>query len=706
MHFNLIAKNLNIPSSQVRSTLQLLEDGKTIPFIARYRKEVTGGLDEVDIASIKQEQTRLDELVRRKATIIKSIEEQGKMTEELNKKIEQCFDSYELEDLYLPYKQKRKTRASIAKEKGLEPLAEIIFKQEERNIHQIVPRFFNENVLTEQDALDGAKDIIAEWINENDLVRNKVRNHFKNSAVIFSKVIKSKESSALKYKDYFDYKELLSKCPSHRLLAMRRGEDEGLLRLIIEPEMESVIIDLQNLLLKPNSTTITLVNEALTDSYNRLIFPSIETEFRKSSKELADNEAIKVFVDNLQQLLLAAPLGQKRIMGIDPGFRTGCKVVCIDESGQMLNYSTIFPHPPQNARSESIFALKDLVADYKIQAIAIGNGTAGRETEQFVKSINFDTKIDLYNVDESGASIYSASEVAREEFPDHDVTVRGAVSIARRLMDPLAELVKIDAKSIGVGQYQHDVNQIALKESLDRTVEFCVNKVGVNLNTASKHLLTYISGIGPIIAQNIVSYRNQNGFFTSKEDLKKVPRLGDKAFEQCAGFLRIRNAIHPLDNTGVHPETYEIVEKMANDLGVNVIDLILNKDLRKNIKLSKYVTKDIGMPTLMDINKELEKPGLDPRGEAASFSFADHVHSMEDLSVGMILPGIVTNITNFGCFVDIGVKQDGLIHLSQLANKFIKHPSEVVKLKQFINVKVMEIDIPRKRITLSAKDAK
>jgi protein Tex len=703
-HLQLISDSLGIPKSKVESTIQLFDEGATIPFIARYRKEITGSLDEVQIGDIQTQYKKLQELEKRREAILKSIEEQGKMTDDLQKRINATYNLTELEDIYLPYKQKRKTRASIAREKGLEPLANEIFTQKHSKIEGLAAKFLNEKVETIEDALAGARDIIAEKVNEDEAARNLVRHFFEREGMISSKMVKGKETEGIKYKDYFEFAEPLSKSPSHRLLAVRRGEEEGFLRVAIAPKDEEFLLQkLDDEYLIAHNESADQVHKALEDAYNRLLAPSIETEFRNASKDRADEEAIRVFVENLRQLLLAAPLGQKRVLGLDPGFRTGCKVVCLDESGTLLHNTTIYPHPPQYQEAEAVEKLKNLVEKYKIQAISVGNGTAGRETEALCRGIKFENNPTIFMVSEAGASIYSASEAAREEFPDHDITVRGAISIGRRLADPLAELVKIDPKSIGVGQYQHDVNQSALKESLDRTVESCVNQVGINLNTASKHLLTYVSGLGPSLAQAIVNFRTEKGMFENRAQLKKVPRLGEKAFEQCAGFLRIREAKNPLDNTAVHPESYVIVEKMAKDANVSVAELIKNAPLRKDIKLQNYVTDKVGLPTLTDILKELDKPGLDPRGEAKAFEFGN-VRTMDDLSVGMILPGIVTNITNFGAFVDIGVKQDGLVHVSQMANRFIRNPSEVVKLQQQVQVKVIEVDISRKRVMLSMKE--
>ncbi len=703
-HLQIISKNLSIPQRQVEKTVELLLGGATIPFISRYRKEVTGSLDEVQVAEVNKEHKKLQELASRKTTILKSIEEQGKLTEELKFRINNCYDTVELEDIYLPYKRKRKTKAGVARSKGLEPLAQAIYLQRSNDIEQMAAKFLNEEVASTEEALQGARDIIAEWISEDEKARNKVRAVFRRSAVIKSKVARGKEEEGAKYKDYFDFEEPLKKCPSHRILAIRRGEEEGFLRARIAPEEDEALYQLERLFLRGHGAATDQVNTAMVDSYKRLLSPSIETEFRNAAKERADAEAIDVFVQNLRQLLLAPPLGQKNVMGIDPGYRTGCKVVCLDANGDLLYHGAIYPHPPQSKTYESEAAIRTWVDKYQVESIAVGNGTAGRETMTLCKKIQFDHPVEVFMVNESGASIYSASEIAREEFPDHDVTVRGAVSIGRRLMDPLAELVKIDAKSIGVGQYQHDVNQSQLKESLDQVVESCVNAVGVNLNTASKHLLTYVSGLGPVLAQNIVNYRQENGAFKSRAQLKKVPRMGEKAFEQAAGFLRIRGGGNPLDMTAVHPESYHIVKKMAQDLQCSVPDLIQKSELRKQIRLEKYVVEGTGMPTLRDIAKELEKPGLDPRGKAKAFEFAANVKTINDLHSGMVLPGIVNNITNFGAFVDIGIKESGLVHISQLANKFVKNPNDVVSLQQEVMVKVIDIDLKRSRIQLSMKD--
>lgn len=706
---NLFAKRisdlLNINIKYVDNTLELLDSGCTIPFISRYRKERTGGLDEVQIAQISELNERMKETAKRKETIIKTINEQGKLTPELEKRINECWEPEILEDIYMPYKPKRRTRAQVARENGLEPLATIIMMQRDSAPETTARRFINENVKNEEEAIKGALDIIAENISEDERSRSLMRNAYRRWAIITSKVVKNKADSdeAAKYSDYFDFSEPLKRCSSHRLLAMRRGEKDGILRVSISADDEECVEKLKRLFVRGYGKCSALVSEAVTDSFKRLLKPSIETEFATISKEKADSDAITVFAENLRQLLLAAPLGQKRVMGIDPGFRTGCKVVCLDEQGNLLHHEAIFPHPPQNEQIEASAQIKQMVKKYAIEAIAIGNGTASRETDRFIKTLAFERNIQIFTVSEDGASVYSASKTAREEFPDKDVTVRGAVSIGRRLMDPLAELVKIDPKSIGVGQYQHDVDQTKLKKSLDLTVESCVNSVGVNLNTASKHLLTYVSGLGPTLAQNIVDYRTANGAFSSRSQLLKVPRLGPSAFEQSAGFLRIPDAKNPLDNTAVHPESYNIVEQMAKDCGCSVIELIKDKDKRKSISLDKYVTETVGMPTLNDIMAELEKPGRDPREHLEEFEFDPNVNTIDDLVKGMVLPGIVTNITKFGAFVDIGVHQDGLVHISQLANRYISDPAQVVKLHQHVMVKVIDVDHRRNRISLSMK---
>ena len=703
----MIAKSLKLPVHQVENTLKLLQGGASIPFISRYRKESTGGLNEVQIGEIQTLQEKLSELAKRKVTIITSIEGAGKLTPELRTRINSCWDATVLEDIYLPYKPKRKTRADIARQKGLEPLAMLLLLQRENHLENKVRSFIKGDVKDEKDALKGARDIIAEQINENEQARNIVRNLFAQQAIISSNVIKGKESEdiALKYRDYFNFSEPLKRCSSHRLLALRRGETEGILKISIAPSDESKCTEnIERCFIHNNNACSKQVKEAITDAYKRLLKPAIETEFAASSKEHADEEAIRVFAENLRQLLLAPPLGQKRVIGIDPGYRTGCKIVCLDAQGTLLYNDTIYPHPPKSEKEKAGNKLKTLVQQYKIEAIAIGNGTASRETEQFVKSLQFTHNVQIYVVSEDGASIYSASKTAREEFPNYDVTVRGAVSIGRRLIDPLAELVKIDAKSIGVGQYQHDVDQLKLKEALNHTVENCVNLVGVNVNTASRHLLTYVSGLGPVLAQNIVDYRTSNGPFHSRKELLKVPRMGAKAFEQCAGFLRIPQADNPLDNSAVHPESYPIVEKMAKDLNCSVSDLIANKSLRECIQIKNYVTETVGIPTLTDIIKELEKPGRDPRKELEMFHFDPDVHSIADLKVGMELPGIVTNITNFGCFIDIGIKINGLVHISQLSDHFVNDPTTIVSIHQHVCVRVLSVDTERKRIQLSLKN--
>jgi len=709
---NLFAKRisdlLNINIKYVDNTLELLDSGCTIPFISRYRKERTGGLDEIQITQICELNERMKETAKRKETIIKTISEQGKLTPELEKRINECWEPEVLEDIYMPYKPKRRTRAQVARENGLEPLATIIMLQRDSAPETTARRFINENVKSEEDAIKGALDIIAENVSEDERSRSQLRNAFRRGAIITSKVIKSKADTdeAAKYSDYFDFSEPLKRCSSHRLLAMRRGEKDGILRVSISADDEECVEKLKRLFVRGYGRCSTLVGEAVADSFKRLLKPSIETEFATMSKENADSDAIAVFAENLRQLLLAAPLGQKRVMGIDPGFRTGCKVVCLDEQGNLLHHEAIFPHPPRNEQIEASTQIKEMVKKYGVEAIAIGNGTASRETDRFVKTLGLADSIQVFTVSEDGASVYSASKTAREEFPDKDVTVRGAVSIGRRLMDPLAELVKIDPKSIGVGQYQHDVDQAKLKKSLDLTVESCVNSVGVNLNTASKHLLTYVSGLGPTLAQNIIDYRTANGAFSSRSQLLKVPRLGPSAFEQSAGFLRIPDAKNPLDNTAVHPESYKIVEKMAKDCGCSVAELIKDKDKRKSIRLDRYVSEKVGMPTLTDIMAELEKPGRDPREQLEEFEFDPNVSTPDDLVEGMVLPGIVTNITNFGAFVDIGVHQDGLVHISQLADRYVSDPTQVVKLHQHVMVKVIEVDRRRNRISLSMKACK
>ncbi len=718
----LIAGQLGLRERQVEGTMTLLDDGATIPFIARYRKERTGALDEVQIGNIAEQYSRLKEMAKRKETIVKTIEELGKMTPELQQRIAECWDATALEDIYLPYKPKRRTRAQVAREHGLEPLALMLLRGV-NDAEQAARKFITADVPDEAAAIQGAQDIIAEMVSEDERSRQTLRGNFRRTAMIVSKVVKSKADSdeAQKFSDYFDWSEPLKRCSSHRLLAMRRGEAEGILRVSIVVDDDECIDRLQRQWCRPNQGGArSIVTEAVADGYKRLLLPSIENEFAAASKERADDEAIRVFADNLRQLLLGAPLGQKRVMGIDPGFRTGCKVVCLDAQGNLLHHEAIFPHPPVRRPAEAADALASMIEKYRIEAIAIGNGTASRETKGFVEMVvgemrdkrlemrdkrleMRDGRLEVFVVSEDGASVYSASKVARDEFPDEDVTVRGAVSIGRRLMDPLAELVKIDPKSIGVGQYQHDVDQTKLKHSLDQTVESCVNSVGVNLNTASVHLLTYVSGLGPALAANIVSYRRDHGAFTSRAQLKQVPRLGPSAFEQCAGFLRIADAKNPLDNSAVHPERYALVEQMAKDQGCKVIDLIQQKELRAHVDIKRYVSADVGLPTLNDIMSELEKPGRDPRQQLEAFEFDSRVTSIDDLQPGMELPGIVTNITNFGAFVDIGVHQDGLVHISQLADRYVSHPLDVIKLHQHVHVRVTEVDHRRARISLSMK---
>jgi protein Tex len=702
-----IAAELDIKAEQVLCVVDLLAEGATIPFIARYRKELTGSLDELVLASIRDRNEQLVELDKRKEAILKSIEKQEKLTPALAKAIEEAETLNELEDIYLPYKPKRKTRASIAKEKGLEPLAVTLFEQGKIDLEKTATAFIDteKGVTTMQEALDGARDIIAEWINENQEARQKVRELFWQEGVIKASVIKSKAENedAQKFKDYFDWKEPLKKTPSHRLLAMRRAEKEGFIALDVEPEEEQVIQILDKQFIKSSSASAEQVSLAIKDSYKRLLKPSLETEVRVESKLKADNDAIQVFASNLKKLLLSSPLGQKRVLALDPGFRSGTKLVCLDEQGALLFNTVIYPHEPQRETAKSATIVMGLCDRFKIDAIAIGNGTASRETEAFVKGIGLPKEILIVMVNESGASVYSASDVAREEFPDHDITVRGAVSIGRRLTDPLAELVKIDPKSIGVGQYQHDVDQTKLKAGLDDVVMSCVNSVGVEVNTASKELLSYVSGLGPVLAKSIVEYRNQHGAFSTRDSLRKVPRLGDKAFEQCAGFLRIRDSKNPLDTSAVHPERYELVEKFAKDLGCTLKDLMTSSELRKKLDLKKYVTATVGLPTLTDILSELEKPGRDPREKFEVFSFEEGIHEIKDLKIGMSLPGIVTNVTNFGAFVDIGVHQDGLVHISHLSDRFVKDPNEVVAVQQKVKVTVLEVDAARKRIALSLK---
>ena len=707
----IIARQLSLPQDGVENTLKLLDEGCTIPFISRYRKERTGGLNEVQIAQISDLNEKLKEMAKRKETILKTITELGKLTPELQKRIDECWNATELEDIYLPYRPKRRTRAQVAREQGLEPLAQMLLSYAAPNPQKAAMNFVKGDIKDVEMALQGAKDIIAEQLAEDEKCRNIVRQQFRRDAFIISKVVKAKKDTdeAQKFSDYFEWEEPLRRCSSHRLLAMRRGENEGILRVKIETDDDECISRLRRCLppIPPQGggACKRLLYEALEDGYKRLLQPSIETEFANLSKEKADDEAINVFAQNLRQLLMDAPLGQKRVMGIDPGFRTGCKVVCLDAQGNLLHHEAIFPHPPVNRLMEAKMHVLDMISDYQIEAIAIGNGTASRETREFIEdlaSLKEGTPA-IFVVSEDGASVYSASKTARDEFPDEDVTVRGAVSIGRRLMDPLAELVKIDPKSIGVGQYQHDVDQTKLKHTLDQTVESCVNQVGVNLNTASQHLLTYVSGLGPVLAQNIVDYRRENGAFTSRAQLKKVPRLGPVAYQQCAGFLRIPGAKNPLDNSAVHPESYEVVERMAMDQGCHVGDLISNPQLRQQVDIRRYVTDTIGIPTLTDIMQELEKPGRDPREQLEAFEFDPNVKEVDDLVEGMILPGIVTNITNFGAFVDIGVHQDGLVHVSQLANKYVKDPNDVIHLHQHVKVKVLQVDRRRNRISLTMK---
>ncbi len=704
-YHEIIAGELDLQPEHVSNTILLLKDGATIPFISRYRKESTGSMDEVKVGQVRDRLGKLQEIDKRRSAITSSIEEQGKLSDELRAQIQEATSLTELEDIYLPYRPRKKTRASVAREHGLEPLAAVIMKQkEEESPELLAEKYINENVPGVEEALQGARDIIAEWVSENKRTREALRHIFDRKAFIFSAMSKGKEEEGVKYRDYFDWKELLRKCPSHRFLAMRRGEEEGYLKLHVAPPEEELVEQLESWYVKGEGPVSEQVKRAVNDSYKRLLGPSMENEFRKKYKEKADREAIRVFAENLRQLLMAPPLGQKNVLAIDPGFRTGCKIVCLNRQGDLLHNETIYPHPPNDDRIGARKKVIHLVEVYEIEAIAIGNGTASRETESFIKRIPFSRNLRVYVVNEAGASVYSASKIAREEFPEYDVTVRGAVSIGRRLMDPLAELVKIDPKSIGVGQYQHDVDQNMLQDSLSQVVESCVNKVGVSLNTASKHLLTYVSGLGPQLAGNIVQYRTQNGPFKNRQELLNVSRMGEKAFEQCAGFLRIEDGDQPLDNSAVHPESYHIVEKMAADLGKTVSELITNEALIDQIDLQNYIEGPIGLPTLEDIIRELRKPGRDPREGIKVFEFAD-VHSIEDLKEGMVLPGIVTNITNFGAFVDLGVHQDGLVHISQMANRFVRDPNEIVKLHEHVKVKVLSVDVDRKRIQLSLKEA-
>ena len=702
----IIANETGISEPQVTATIKLLDKGCTIPFISRYRKEATGSLDEVSIAEINDRNERLTEIDKRKQTILSSIEEQGKLTDELRGRIESSWNPIELEDIYAPYKPKKRTRAEIARQKGLEPLAKFLLRQTREDLMSKAQTFVSKlnGVADTDEAIQGAQDIIAEMVSINEQARNSVRKNFNHLATITSKVIKGKELDGQKFLDYFDYSERLSRCASHRLLAMRRGEAEGILRVSISGNDDLCLERLHLQFIRGNKSEASpLVEEAVSDGYKRLLKPAIETEFANQSKEKADEEAIKIFVKNLEQLLMSAPLGQKRVLAIDPGYRTGCKLVCLDSEGNLLHNETIFPTPPRSEKEMAAKKIWTLTKQYQIEAISIGNGTASRETEQFIRTLGLPKHIQIFVVSEDGASIYSASQVARDEFPDYDVTVRGAVSIGRRLMDPLAELVKIDPSSIGVGQYQKDVNQTALRKSLDQTVVSCVNKVGVNLNTASKHLLTYVSGLGPAIAQNIVNYRTQNGAFTNRRQLLNVPKLGPKAYEQCAGFLRISGGDNPLDNSAVHPESYPIVNQMASDQNCTIEELLSDKTKRSHIDINRYVTPEVGLPTLTDILQELDKPGRDPRAAIHQFEFCQDIHELEDVKEGMVLPGIVTNITNFGCFVDIGVHTKGLVHISQLTDHFIKSPSEVVRLHQEVTVKVLEVDLHRNRISLTMR---
>jgi len=705
-HINKIAQELNLSKVQVENTLALLKEGATVPFLARYRKEVTGSMDEVQITRIRDRMEQLQTLDKRREAILNSIREQEKLTAELEQLIVEAETMAELEDIYLPYKPKRKTRATIAIAKGLEPLARMIMAQNSNDVEALAERFVSKEkeVGNIEEALAGARDIIAEWISENKFARGRIRQLFNRKAIIESVVVKGKEEAGNKYQTYFDCKDIIMKSASHRILAMFRGENEGFLKVKVYPPADEALEILEELFVKSKNASGDEVYEAMKDSYKRLIQPSIETEVRAMVKDKADDYAIRVFADNLRQLLMSSPLGEKNVLAIDPGFNSGCKLVCLDRQGKLLYNETIYPHPPQNDVKHAINKILQLVNAYKIEAIAIGNGTAGRETESFFRRIRFEKDITVVMVNESGASVYSASPVAREEFPEYDVTVRGAVSIGRRLMDPLAELVKIDPKSIGVGQYQHDINQTALGKGLDDTVMSCVNSVGVEVNTASKQLLAYVSGVGPSLAKNIIDYRNKNGAFKSRNDLKKVARFGDKAYEQAAGFLRIRSSDNPLDKSAVHPESYHVVEKMAKSLNCSIGELITREELRKMINLKDFVTEKTGLPTLTDIMEELNKPGRDPREKFGIFEFARGIHSINDLETGMVLPGIVTNITAFGAFVDIGIKNNGLIHLSNMANKYVKDPNEFVKLNQKVKVRVVEIDKVRGRIQLSMKE--
>lgn len=698
-----IAERVGLESIYIRNLLNLLDEGATLPFIARYRKERTGNMDEVQIGEIKSLYTQFQELEKRKITVLESIRGQDKLTEKLEKQIGECTELRVLEDLYLPYKPKKQTRASKARARGLEPLAAILMKQEQEDIMALAARFTGGEVEDEEGALQGARDIIAEWVNESELARNRIRKIVEREALVFAKVLKGKEGPGEKYADYFDYKESFRRCPSHRMLAIRRGEAEEILKVGLEVEEAEALESLERIFVKTGNASAGQVKMAVKDAYKRLLFPSIESEYLSLAKQKADEESIKVFAENLRQLLLASPLGNKRVLAIDPGFRTGCKIVCLDGNGNLLHNENIYPHPPRNESRQAGCKIVNLVEMYDIQAIAIGNGTAGRETETFIQSLRFERKVQVFVVSENGASVYSASPIAREEFPDYDVTVRGAVSIGRRLIDPLAELVKIDPKAIGVGQYQHDVDQGKLKESLDQVVESCVNRVGVNVNTSGKYLLMHVSGLGPALAENIEEYIRENGALKSREELKKVKRMGAKAFEQCAGFLRIHEAENPLDDSSVHPEAYYVVEKIARDMGVEVKNLIGNEELCRQIDIKRYADDKIGMLTLKDIVEELKKPGRDPRSMAKVFSFAEDITKIEDLQVGMVLPGVVTNLTNFGAFVDVGVHQDGLVHISEIADRFVANPTEVLKLHQQVRVKVIQLEKERKRISLSIK---
>lgn len=702
--FKIFIQQLNLPERAVKNTVNLLRDGATVPFISRYRKEMTGSLDEVDVGSIKEALQKMDELIKRKETILKAIQEQGKLDKALKKKIDDCWDPTALEDIYLPFKKKVKTMATRAKENGLEPLARLITSERHDDLRKQAQRFVNKNVPDVDAALEGARHIIAEWINENSESRESIRNQFAKYARVESKLVKKKKEEAGKYEMYFDYNEALNRIPSHRILAIFRGENEGLLKSKITIEKDYAQRSIERIFIqKPRGKSAGQIRLAIEDSLKRLLLPSIENEFKKSAKLKADEEAILVFSKNLKDLLLAAPLGNKRILAVDPGFRTGCKVVVLDEKGDLIHDTTIYPHPPQSKSDEAMYALQHLVEKYDVEAVSVGNGTAGKETLQMINKHNFGKELEVFFVNESGASIYSASKVAREEFPDKDVTVRGSISIGRRLMDPLAELVKIDPKSIGVGQYQHDVNQSKLKDNLDNTIASCVNAVGINLNTASQHLLTHISGLGPTLAKNIVNYRKEHGPFSERKQLLKVARMGNKAFEQAAGFLRIREGKNPLDNTAVHPESYVIVKKMAKDLKCGITDLISNKEKLQSLDLQKYVTNTIGLPTLKDIQKELDKPGLDPRGKAKAVAFSNAINKLSDLSIGMILPGVVNNVTKFGAFVDIGIKESGLVHISEIVNRFISDPAEVLSVNQEVKVKVIAIDEEKGRVSLSMK---